>query len=283
MIAAPPARRRLVGAALRRYREDLGYTLDDAARVLCCDRSKVSRIETGQRGVHVTELRAMLTEYGAGEQARDALAAIADHRGGRGWWRAYAAVLPDAWQDYLALESAASAIEIYAAQQVPGLLQTRAYARALAGADPALGDDDARERAVEATLARQKALLGGSRPGMHVIIGEAALRQRVGGPQVMEGQLGLVAGLTGDSGPVTVQVLPFGCGAHPAAGAGSLSILHFAAAPGLGAVHLGGARGGVCLEGQEDVAACTAVFGLLRQLALGPAKTALLLRGQKAA
>lgn len=34
-----PIRRRLVGAALRRYRESLGYRLDDAARILECDRS----------------------------------------------------------------------------------------------------------------------------------------------------------------------------------------------------------------------------------------------------
>ena len=47
----PPVRRRIVGGALRRHRENAGYTLEDAARVLECDRSKISRIETGQRGI----------------------------------------------------------------------------------------------------------------------------------------------------------------------------------------------------------------------------------------
>ena len=46
-----PVRRRLIGGALRRYRENIGYTLEDAARILECDRSKISRIETGQRGI----------------------------------------------------------------------------------------------------------------------------------------------------------------------------------------------------------------------------------------
>ena len=50
-------RRRLVGGALRRYREHMGYALEDAARVLDCDRSKISRIETGQRGIRPKELR----------------------------------------------------------------------------------------------------------------------------------------------------------------------------------------------------------------------------------
>ena len=55
-------RRRLVGGALRRYRENVGYALEDAARVLECDRSKISRIETGQRGIRPKELRELLTE-----------------------------------------------------------------------------------------------------------------------------------------------------------------------------------------------------------------------------
>src|SRR5580658_10734256 len=72
-----PARRRLVGTALRRYRENVGYALEDAAQVLECDRSKISRIETGQRGIRPKELRELLTEYGVGEQEQSALAMIA--------------------------------------------------------------------------------------------------------------------------------------------------------------------------------------------------------------
>jgi hypothetical protein len=33
----PPVRRRLLGAALREYRETLGYKLDEAARILECE------------------------------------------------------------------------------------------------------------------------------------------------------------------------------------------------------------------------------------------------------
>ena len=62
MIEAPTARRLLLGTALRRYRENQGFILEDAARVLECDRSKISRIETGQRGIRPKELRELLTE-----------------------------------------------------------------------------------------------------------------------------------------------------------------------------------------------------------------------------
>ena len=56
MTGTPPVRRRLLGSALREYRETLGYNLDEAARILDCDRSKISRIETGERGIRAKEL-----------------------------------------------------------------------------------------------------------------------------------------------------------------------------------------------------------------------------------
>ena len=81
MTGETPVRRRLVGGALRRYRENMGYALEDAARVLECDRSKISRIETGQRGIRPKELRELLTEYGVGEQEQGTLTALAQTLG----------------------------------------------------------------------------------------------------------------------------------------------------------------------------------------------------------
>src|SRR5580704_19455098 len=105
-----PARRRLVGNALRRYRENVGYALEDAARVLECDRSKISRIETGQRGIRPKELRELLTEYGVPDREQAALVAIASRGGRRGWWHPYTDVLPGPYLDYVIMESAASEI-----------------------------------------------------------------------------------------------------------------------------------------------------------------------------
>lgn len=280
MITAPPVTRRFVGGALRRYRENLGYTIDDAAEILDCDRSKVSRIETGQRGIRSKELRELLTGYGIGDQQQEILAAIADQHGRNDWPGNYADVLRDVDQDYLLLESNAARVAAYEAQRIPALLQTPDYARALAEGDPGLSDEDARDRIVEATLARQKAVFGDRKPDVHLVIGEAALRQEVGGEAVMEAQLGLLAGISGDSGLITVQILPFSSGAHAAAGLGSLAILQFAHAPGLGIVYLDGAHGGVCLESQADLAAYARAFEQLRAFALSPAQSALMLRSQ---
>lgn len=125
MTALPPVRRRLVGAALRRYRQYQGYDLDDAARILDCDRSKISRIETGQRGIRNRELRELLTEYGLDKPAQDVLAAIAAPRGAGTWRRACGGQLPDVWPDLMALEATASKILIYEAQRVPELRAPR--------------------------------------------------------------------------------------------------------------------------------------------------------------
>src|ERR1035438_7111850 len=96
MAETPPARRRLLGGALRRHRESLGYRLDDAARILECDRSKISRIESGQRGIRARDLRDLLIEYGVSEPEQRTLTAIAHphpHRAS-GWWQPYTGVLP---------------------------------------------------------------------------------------------------------------------------------------------------------------------------------------------
>jgi transcriptional regulator with XRE-family HTH domain len=279
MVPAPPVRRRLVGRALRRYRENLGYTLSDAARVLECHASKVSRIENGERGIRAKELRELLAEYGIGGEQLEILTQLADPRGAFGWHRDYDDVLRGAWKDYLLLETAAARIWTYEAQRVPPLLQTPAYARALAEADPDLKDEAVRDRAVEAVMARQQAILGVRHPQIHLVIGQAALHQRAGSPEVMNAQLNRLAQAASDSGTATVQVLPFEAGPHPAAAEGSLSLLPFTGTAGLGLVHLGGIAGGVCLEGRADLVAYATAFDQLRARAQSSAQSALLLRG----
>jgi len=272
-------RRRLVGGALRRYRENMGYALEDAARVLECDRSKISRIETGQRGIRPKELRELLTEYGVPDGEQAALVAIAGRGGQRAWWHPYADVLPGAYLDYVIMESAAAEIMTYEAQVVPDLLQTDEYARAIAAAEPGYATDQQREDAVAAKAVRRQVVLPGA-GRLSVILGEGALHQAVGGPQVMAGQISHLVRLIDDFPGLTVQVLPFSAGAQAvSAGSASLAILRFPDAPSLGVVYLEALSGGVCLDGQEEVARYIRAFALLRAAALSAADSARLLSG----
>jgi Domain of unknown function (DUF5753)/Helix-turn-helix domain len=277
MIATPPVRRRIVGAAPHRYRQELGFGLDDAARLLECDRSKISRIETGQRGIRNRELRDLLTEYGTDKQAQDILAMIANPRRMPGWWWAYTDVLPDTDHDYFALEMTASQIMIFAAQQVPALLQTGEYASAVAAATRNVSA--ARSgRLREAYRARQESVLDGSRPRVVAVIGEAALRQVVGGHDVMHAQLGTLADASSRFPRVSIRVLPFTSGAQAAGDISSFTILRYAQVPDLGMVYLPGISGGIFFENQPDVEAGASAFEQLKAYALDPDTSTRLIR-----
>lgn len=263
MIEAPSARRLLIGAALRRYREDLGFILEDAARVLECDRSKISRIETGQRGIRPKELRELLTEYGVSEREQSTLTAIA-RAGSRGSWQRRGEALPDSYREYLALEQAASEILVYDPQHIPDLLQTSRYAEASGVRSPSFTAD------AELSLSRQQ-LLSERQARLTTLIGEAALRQAHGDPEVVRDQL-LALATTGRR--AVVSVLP---SRNVPPSSGPATILRFAV-PGLGVVYLPGLSGGICLTSQQDVIGHTEAFEQLRASALSPPASARLIQ-----
>jgi transcriptional regulator with XRE-family HTH domain len=288
MPGNPPVRRRLLGSALREYRESLGFNLDEAAAILECDRSKISRIETGERGIRAKELRELLSEYGVPAGEQEALLAIAQRGRDSGWWLDYRDVLTPEAQDYVILETAATDILAYGANQVPDLLQTPAYIRAVADADARYTSAEQRAHALEVALNRQRIVLGGRAPGLDVIVTEGALRQTVGPPRVMREQLallallaetGLAAGVPGRAGArVELRVLPFAAGAHAAAGCGSMTLLRFAEAEQIGVVHLVALSGGISLEGRDQVARYLRAFTQLRAASLAPPRSARLIR-----
>ena len=293
MTGNPPARRRLLGTALREYRESLGYNLEEAARILECDRSKISRIETGERGIRAKELRELLTEYGVPATEQEALLAIA-HRGREsGWWLDYGDVLPPAAQDYVIMEMAATEILAYEPNQVPDLLQTPDYQRAAVAADPRYVSAGQRARAVEAKLNRQRVVADGQAPSLDIVMTEGALRQAVGPPRVMREQLarlaalaetGLAGDLPGSTVPesersrVSLRVLPFAAGAHAVAGCGPVTLLRFAEAPEIGVVHLSTLSGGISLEKRDEVSRYLGAFAGLRSAALPASRSAQLIR-----
>ena len=263
---------------LRQFRETHGYKLDDAARTLECDRSKISRIETGQRGIRPKELRELLSEYGVDAATQDTLITIARSHRASGWWKDYRRVLSDTYLDFIAAESVASGISIYAPLQVPELLWTPDYSLAVADADPTVpgGTEDV---AVEAAIEHRGATLFDRQPDCTVILGEAALRQQVGSSTVMRTQLAHVAELSGPDYPwLTIRVLPFAAGVHAAGGSGAWSILHFSESPDLSLVHVSGPGGGICLSEPSATTAYAKVFAHTSWFSLNPEQSALRLR-----
>lgn len=104
------------------------------------------------------------------------------------------------------------------------------------------------------------------------VLSEGALRQLVGGPDVMRAQLRHLIDISDRRRNVTLQVLPFAAGAH-AATSGPFVIITFAGAPELAVVYLEGQTGGIYLHGSAEVARYTLAFEHLRATALSTAAT----------
>jgi transcriptional regulator with XRE-family HTH domain len=279
MTAKPSVQRLLVGTALRRHRELLGYGLAEACKVIGCDKSKLSRIETGQRGIRTGELREILDDYGVCESEQLTLVAIATPPGRhRGWQAEYADLIPDACRDYLSAEALASEMMVWDAQRVPDLLRVREYAHAVAEAslrNPAAATPD---RLAEMTMARQHAVIGDQPILLSVVIGEGALRQVVGSTDVMRAQSAWLAAASSTCPRVKIQVMSFDCGTPDDSGCAPMTILRFPRTPSLGVVHLPGLNGGRCLTGGTDVARHIRAFTQLQASALSPAKSVQMLR-----
>ncbi|SDE31519.1 helix-turn-helix domain-containing protein [Streptomyces griseoaurantiacus] len=115
------------------------------------------------------------------------------------------------------LERLATEICEYAPAVVPGLLQTREYAReAFLGNNP-LATEEYLGELIKGRMDRTRLLKDATRPTYWAVLHEAVLRIAVGGPTVMAGQLAHLAALVHER-TVVLQVLPFAAGAHPEMG-----------------------------------------------------------------
>ena len=225
--AGPTVPRRQLGRHLRALRHQAKLTTKLAAQALEWSEPKLWRIETGQTTLRSLDVEAMCRVYGASAEVTQGLMVLARETRAVGWWHTRDDVIPD-WLDlYLGLEEAASRLQWYDSELVPGLLQTAAYARAVITADqPDLGGEEVTRR-VQARLARQALLIRVTAPlSAEVLLGEAVLRRPAGGPQVMAEQLNQLA----DAAllpNVSIRLVPLRTGLHRGVLSGPFVILRF--------------------------------------------------------
>jgi hypothetical protein len=216
----------LLGAHLRRLREAQGVTREDAGWEIRSSDSKISRMELGKVSFKERDIADLLSLYGVTDtEERDRLLALAREANTRGWWHRYGDVLAGWFQFYLGLEAAANLIRTYEVQFIPGLLQTREYARAVVALGHGRASSQEVERRVDLRLKRQQVLSRAHPPQIWAVIDEAALRRPIGGYQVLRAQLQTLVEAT-DLPNVRIQILPFDVGGHAGAG-GSFTILRF--------------------------------------------------------
>lgn len=189
----PTARRIVLGSHLRRLRERAGIKRADAAYAIRGSDSKMSRLESGKVGFKQRDVADLLTMYGYTDgPERDQVLAMAEESNESGWWARYNDVVPGWFEDFVGLEASASRISSYELLFVPGLLQTEAYARAVAaGGHPALPPAERAdvEKRVEVRLRRQRVLHRKDAPTFWVVLDEAVLNRPVGGRAVHRAQV----------------------------------------------------------------------------------------------
>jgi transcriptional regulator with XRE-family HTH domain len=266
----PTAPRLQLGATLRRKREAAGQLQEHAAAALACDTSKISRIEHGRSGLKVAELEKLLDLYQVTGPERQELLDIGKEARQRGRRKLYGDTLPGYFRRFIDLEADATEIRCYEGELVPGLLQTEDYARALILTALFSADQTEVDRRIKIRMDRQVILTREAPPPLRLscVLGEAVFARPVGGPEVLRAQMEHLLHVTAEPTTVTLQVLPFSAGAHPALGA-SFSLFSLGTiVPTIGHTDTLGVPG-TFIE-PEGVASMVELFDRLRAIALGP-------------
>ena len=221
----PTALRMLLGAHLRTLREQGGYSRAAAGWEIRASESKISRLELGRVSFKERDVKDLLALYGVPNEERERLLDLVREANTPGWWHRFGDVLPSWFQSYLGLETTASLIRSYEVQFIPGLLQTRNYARAVIMLGHSHGSPKEIDQRVALRMSRQRTLTSDNPPWYWVVIDESALRRPIGGREVMREQLRALIDACALPN-VQLQIVPFDVGGHSGAG-GAFTILRF--------------------------------------------------------
>lgn len=263
--SSPTVRMRQLGMELRRLRDLAGKGQGEAAAWINKTDTTISKYETGTRRIDVGNLRSLCQLYDVEATHVAFLERLARESGERGWWADFGSTVPHWFADYLGMETVATEVWTYESEPFPGLLQAEEYVKAIVSSR-----SDA-ERFSRLRATRQKRLVDENPLILRAVLNEAVLCRVVGGPEVMRRQIRHVID-TAALPNVTVQVLPFSVGFHPAM-AGSFAALRFPEVPMMNTVYVQIQGGALYVEKPPDVDRYTAIFERLTELALDEATT----------
>ncbi|NNH73902.1 helix-turn-helix domain-containing protein [Nocardia uniformis] len=212
---------------LRELREQHGFDSATFAKRVGFTPANWSHVEKGRRVLTVNTIGPVLELLDVDGEEREELLALLAASKERGWWAKSSALIGTELQRYYGMEYGAEAIRSYDSLVVPGLLQTEEYARALISADVMIRPVQV-EQLVAVRIRRQQRLYGDDRPELTAVVSEATLRQQIGGPKVLRGQLEHLARLLEELDTVAVRVIPFTATAGAILGGSSFHLLDFA-------------------------------------------------------
>lgn len=274
MAGSPTARRRRLSIELKKLREAKGLTCAKVGESLDWSGSKVNRMETGTGRVQPSDVEVLCRLYDTTDEVREFLKSLARDSKRRGWWHEFGSGIPEWFDIYIGLEQEASSIRQYQCELVPGLLQLEAYTAQLMRGGTYM-PESAVERAVRVRMERQALLTYPDGPDAWFVVNEAALRNVVGDPTVMQDQLERLVKSV-ELPKVTLQVLPMDAGSRPATGA--FTMLGFPDPDDPDLVYRDGITDATYLEGEHHIREYTKAFDGLMAAALSPYRSQQLLK-----
>ncbi|PSK86236.1 helix-turn-helix protein [Murinocardiopsis flavida] len=240
----------------------------DVAKALKTTVSTVHRWETSGEGGSVPSpgaLDRLLDLYRVPPSEAERITALRRNARKNAWWNPYR--VERTYGMFVDLESAATSIETYESTLIAGLAQTQDYARAVIRATNIDGDDADVDQEVTVRLARQQAWSESDGARLGIVLGEAAVRQCVGGSAVMRKQLEHLAEFSHHP-KVELQVLPYSAGEHAAIHAAGFATLKLTN-DGLAVVYSASQTGSLFLDDPPVVERYTTIFNKLRIAASG--------------
>lgn len=274
-MATTTVRKLQLGIELRRLREAAGRTPAQAARELNCTTAKISRLELGQSGVSMGDLRLLLQFYDTDAEHLAELVELSRDNRRRGRWTGDRATMPEWFRTFFDLESDAEDIRIVETDIVPGLFQTEAYMRTLYEAAAPFGGPDDIDAAVRSRQERQSILDRADPPTVSCVLSESCVRRVVGGREVMAEQLARLVELSARP-RVQLQLWPFDGEIGAGVGARPFRMVRIPAPRadgGLTFAYCEAVDGGRCVDEPAQVRRYEAVWGAHQAAALGPVET----------
>ncbi|NUP19905.1 MAG: helix-turn-helix transcriptional regulator [Streptomyces sp.] len=190
---------RTFGAVVQALREHAGLSREEFGDQVGLSKHTVASVELGRRmpdPEFAERAEGVLGNTGA---LRKASGFLERQPGLAAWFRRWAR-----------LEAMAISLYTYECRVIPGLLQTRAYARAVSLSVPPIPNDEELDQRIEARLARQDLLSTQRTPpcAFSFIIEEAVLERHTGGDEVTRELLDHLLDVIERHWNVEVQIMP---------------------------------------------------------------------------